>query len=73
MLIVSGRGVVRLNPGEPASIRAGSLPDNASYPGTVVALTFRQDKVGDFAVLLDAAKRQSCLLPPKPSRGRFSA
>lgn len=72
MLIVSGTGVVRLNPGSELRVSAGTLPDDARYPGTVVALTFRQDKVNDFAFLLDAAKRASGLLHQKLERGKFA-
>ncbi len=72
LLIVSGTGVVRLNPGAEPRVNTGVLPNGASYHGTLVALTFRQDKAHNFAVLLDAAKRASGLLRQKPERGRFT-
>lgn len=71
MLIVSGRGVVRITPGKERSVQASLLPENGLYPGTLVALTFRQDKVHDFPMLLDAAKRKSGLLRRPENRGRF--
>lgn len=71
MLIVSGRGVVRITPGKERSVQASLLPGTGAYPGTLVALTFRQDRVHDFPLLLDAAKRKSGLLRRPENRGRF--
>ncbi len=71
LLIISGRGVVRLTPGAEPRIQPGILPDEARYPGTLVALNFRQDRAHNFALLLDAAKRESGLLQQRSNRGRF--
>lgn len=71
LLIVSGQGLVRLNPSDRDGLISGTLPDAKAFPGTIVALTFRQDRVMDFAKLLDLAKRASGLLHAPPSKGRF--
>jgi hypothetical protein len=73
MLIVSGRGVVRIIPGKERSIEACLLPGTARYAGTLIALTFRQDCVSNYPQLLDAAKRKSGLLRRPENRGRFEA
>lgn len=70
MLVVSGTGVVRLNPGGTRPL-ADLLPNGGNYPGTLVAMTFRQERARDFAALLDQAKRASGLLRPTGSRARF--
>jgi hypothetical protein len=72
LLSVSGSGVVQVNPVNNRSIYSGVLPNGGRYPGTLVALTFRQDRVADFAVLLDQAKRKSGLLHKPPGQGRFT-
>ncbi|MCB1103611.1 MAG: hypothetical protein H7A44_03035 [Opitutaceae bacterium] len=70
LLIVSGTGVVRQNPGDSQPL-SSVLPDGGVYPGTLVALTFRQDQVLDYAQLLDQAKQASGLLRPRHNRARF--
>ncbi|ACB76288.1 STAS domain-containing protein [Opitutus terrae] len=70
LLVASGRGVVRWNP-DSARPQAGTLRDGGSYPGTLIAVTFRQDRVRDFAQLLDQAKRASGLLRPGQGRAKF--
>lgn len=72
LLVASGRGVVRWNPAS-AQPMAGVLPAGGAYPGTLIALTFRQDRVRDFALLLDLAKRASGLLRPGQAQARFDA
>ena len=72
LLIVSGSGVVQVNPSKEKRFYDGVLPKGTRYPGTLVALTFRQDRVSDFANLLDQAKRRSGLLHKPRGQGRFS-
>lgn len=72
LLVASGRGVVRWNPGS-GKLHTDTLPEAGTYPGTLIAITFRQDRVRDFAQLLDQAKRASGLLRSGEGRARFDA
>jgi len=72
LLIISGCGVVRFNPSNDQIIQEEVLPDGACYPGTLVALTFRQDRVQNFAKLLHQAKQMAGLLHKSPGQGRFT-
>lgn len=71
LLIVSGQGFAQIRPNATDPMKTGNLPDAASFAGTLVALTFRQDSVKDFALMLDAAKREAGLLHERPVRSRF--
>ena len=51
---------------------ADALPAEGTYPGTLVALVFRQDRVRDFPRLLDQAKRACGLLRSEEERANFS-
>lgn len=69
LLIVSGRGVVRVIPEQG---RIGSvLPHDGVFPGTLVGLTFRQNAVRDFALLLHNAKIHAGLLPDVAGGANF--
>ena len=69
LLIVSGRGVLRAGMGR--SVHVSYLPDGGYYQGTLVALTFRQDNVRDYAGLLHAAKQAAGLLRNPGIPGNF--
>jgi hypothetical protein len=60
LLIVSGRGLVRLRPDGHQEF--GLLPAGGFYPGTLIGLTFKQADISDFAELLTAAKVGAGLL-----------
>lgn len=69
MLVASGSGYVLLD--SKGNRKVGRLPKSGAYDGTVVALTFRQDKVRDFARLLEQAKIETGLLQPPAKSVRF--
>lgn len=69
LLIVSGRGVLTLGPN--GNVECRELDGNAYYPGTLVAVTFLQTVVQDFAALLTAAKVEAGLLHPHNPNARF--
>lgn len=69
LLIVSGRGVLTLSPNE--NIECRELAGGANYPGTLVAVTFLQTVVQDFAALLTAAKVEAGLLHRHNPTARF--
>ena len=69
LLIVSGCGVVRIEPNQPLS--SETLPDNAVYPGTLIAWVFPQNRVGAFDDKLHEAKEWAGLLQSKPNKTRF--
>jgi hypothetical protein len=70
LLIASGRGAVILRPD--GTFEAVELPDGASYPGTLVGMTFHQKSVPDFAVMLQTAKEELGLLQRKAAQARFA-
>jgi hypothetical protein len=70
LMIVSGRGVLRLNP-RFDTIQVGVLPAGGKYHGTLVAVTVPQRRVGLFAQLLHEAKISSGLLRPALDRATF--
>jgi hypothetical protein len=69
LLIVSGTGVLRLTPNGLTIMEM--LPTNGYYQGTLLTLVFRQDKVRDFAHMLDEAKNVTGLLRSEKKPGRF--
>jgi hypothetical protein len=69
LLIVSGRGLVRLRPDGVQEYDC--LPNGGYYPGTLVGLTFKQVDIGDFSELLTAAKVGAGLLQRPGLRGKF--
>jgi len=69
MLVASGSGYVLLD--SKGYRKVDRLPKCGVYDGTVVALTFRQDKVSDFARLLEQAKIETGLLQMPASSVRF--
>jgi len=69
LLVVSGSGVVRMNPGGNAEILP--FPEAGRYDGTLVVTAFRQKSAIDFAGLLHDAKLQSGLLRAGVQGGRF--
>jgi len=69
LLVVSGAGVVRLEPGKEPLVQC--LPLEARYEGTLVVTAFRQKEVTDFASLLHEAKMQNGLLPNRGITGSF--
>lgn len=70
LLIVSGRGLLRLLPD--GSRQSAWLPNGGVYPGTLIGLTFKQTQVKDFAELLQTAKISSGLLPTPGQQGTFA-
>lgn len=70
LLMVSGSGVILMNPD--GALHEGHLPVPGCYHGTLVALTFRRDKLHDFYELLDTAKQEAGLLVKRPIRTRFT-
>jgi hypothetical protein len=70
MLIVSGRGLARLLPDGRQEF--SELPSGGFYHGTLVALTFKQAHITDFAQLLMAAKVEAGLLQSPGTRGNFT-
>ena len=69
LLIVSGRGVLTLGPN--GNIECRDLDAGACYPGTLIAVTFLQTVVQDFAALLTAAKVEAGLLHRHNPTARF--
>jgi hypothetical protein len=70
LMIVSGSGVVQILPkfAEPQVLR---LPEGGIYPGTIIALTCRQDAAKDFSGLLETAKQEAGLLRPGTIKAKF--
>lgn len=60
LLIVSGRGVLRMNQGAAPII--SELPDDGTYKGTIVAMTFPERDARAFSELLHRAKQEAGLL-----------
>jgi hypothetical protein len=48
------------------------LSNQATFPGTLVGMTFKQSSVPDFAALLQSAKEELGLLRFKVFKGRFA-
>ncbi len=69
LLIASGSGAFRLRPD--GSTSTESLPINGFFRGTLLTMVFRQDRVSDFAAMLDEAKNATGLLRRRQSPGRF--
>lgn len=69
LLIVSGRGMLTID--GKGNIRTKAQGSNATFQGTLIALTVPQNKVKDFAVLLTAAKVASGLLRPQNPMTNF--
>jgi hypothetical protein len=70
LMIASETGVLQINPG--GDVQESALPGGARHRGTLLALTFRRDKLQDFYTLLDEAKQQAGLLVKRPIKTRFS-
>lgn len=71
LLIVSGRGLIRLGPD--GVVETDFLAGGGKYPGTLVGLSFKQGPIKDFAELLMAAKVSSGLLPSQDQPGTFTS
>jgi hypothetical protein len=69
LLIVSGSGLLQMRPA--GLVESGVLPGGGFYPGTLVALTFKQTDMGNFAELLTSAKVAAGLLPDTGLHGTF--
>ena len=69
LLVVSGKGVVRLRPGKTPEVQL--LPENGRFDGTLVVTAFRQSDVTDFAALLHGAKFDAGLLRTGVQSGNF--
>jgi ABC-type transporter Mla MlaB component len=70
LLIVSGSGAVQIRPGKvPVS---ETMNNGTNYPGTLLAWSFRQDRLGGFAEQLHQAKVNAGLLPDGVTRFKFS-
>lgn len=70
LMIVSETGVLRFSP--TGRIEEEVLPAGSRYRGTLLALTFRRDKLQDFYNLLTAAKQESGLLVKRPVKTTFT-
>jgi hypothetical protein len=70
LMIASETGVLQINPG--GDVQESALPLGARHRGTLLALTFRRDKLQDFYTLLDEAKQQAGLLVKRPIKTRFT-
>ncbi len=71
MLVASGSGTVLLD--SKGNRKTDRLPQGGIYDGTVVGLTFRQDRVQDFANLLERAKLETRLLQAPGGSAIFEA
>jgi hypothetical protein len=69
LLIVSGQGVMRMDQGRDPLIY--TLTEADHYQGTLVALTLRQDRVNNYASLLNTAKQAAGLLRNREVPGNF--
>jgi hypothetical protein len=69
LLIVSGRGVLSIKPD--GVVESSLLPEDGCYQGTLITLTFKQDRVRDFAEMLYVAKVEAGLLQTTEIGGRF--
>jgi hypothetical protein len=70
LMILSGSGVVQILPNV-AETKAFELPDGGIFPGTIIALTCRQDAANGFSELLYTAKDQAGLLRRGTIKARF--
>ena len=70
LLMASGRGLLQMNPD--GAIHESLMPDGSRYNGTLAALTFRRDKLQEFAILLHEAKQEAGLLVKRPIKDRFT-
>ena len=71
LLIISGSGAWRLKPD--GTTTTESLPANGFFQGTLLTMVFRQDRVRDFAAMLQEAKNATGLLRHRERPGRFEA
>jgi hypothetical protein len=71
LLVASGRGAVCLTPN--LELKTAAVPDGRSVQGTLVAMTFKQENVLDFAALLQSAKLKLGLLLSNFNEGRFGS
>lgn len=69
LMLISGTGVLIIRGGSEPTI--STLPNGSHYQGTLLALTFRQEDVQDFADLLHQAKIDSGLLQGTPNSITF--
>jgi hypothetical protein len=70
LLIASGTGLLQMNPD--GAIQETVLPSGSRFHGTLVALTFRRDKLQEFSTLLHEAKQEAGLLVKRPINGMFT-
>lgn len=70
VLMASGSGLLKITPA--GVVAEDQLPSSVSHRGTLIALTFRRDKLSAFPTLLDAAKHEAGLLAKRPFKTRFS-
>jgi hypothetical protein len=69
LLIVSGRGAVRVVAGSEPQM--SELPNGRCFPGTLIAMTFRQTSARNYPQLLHDAKVRAGLLRTRGAMGRF--
>lgn len=69
LLIVSGRGALRLNPGQAPVV--ADLANGGSFRGTLLTMVFPQKPAADFVSLLQQAKLRAGLLRAGRATGRF--
>jgi len=70
LMIVSGSGVVQILP-QVTGTQAFQLPDGGIYPGTIIAMTCRQEAANGFSKLLHTAKDEAGLLRRGTIKARF--
>lgn len=70
LLIASETGTLQLNPG--GVLLERPLAVGSHYRGTLLAMTFRRDRLQDFYQLLDAAKQEAGLLVKRPIKTTFT-
>jgi hypothetical protein len=69
LLITSGRGFVVFKPD--GRRESGLLPEEGEFRGTLLAMTFSEQNVKDFAQMLHEAKQEAGLLQRPRVQGRF--
>jgi hypothetical protein len=70
VLIASGTGLLQMDP--TGVVTESVLPGASHHRGTLIALTFRRDKLQVFSTLLDEAKQGAGLLAKRPIKTTFT-
>lgn len=70
LLMASETGLLQANPA--GHIKEDIIPGGGRFRGTLLALTFRRDKLRDFYTLLDEAKQEAGLLVKRPIKTKFT-